>query len=176
MIDHGAMFDFYDGGGLDIAFLGLARPTGPENQRQQVRAKATGRAVFQHYAEFKKVFHGLLHAGADVRIEDGKVRIVKEGSTKRFVENVEHITSAAGTTPRPTSRFINNRAAVSLAKRRLHSPSWAGMIWRGVLAQMDFVTEIADCLTDGRGYLSRFGNGLEEIMPGREVLIFVKEV
>ncbi len=146
MIDHGAMFDFYDGGGLDIAFLGLAQTDRAGNINvSKFGQRLTGPGGFINITQNSKkvVFMGSFTAGADVRIEDGKVRIVKEGQHKKFVENVEHITFSgryAAQTNQPVY-YITERAVFTLQNGTVTLTELAPGIdlERDVLAQMDFV-------------------------------------
>ena len=85
IIDQPSQFDFYDGGGLDVAVLGLAQADARgQPQRQQVRAAAgRRRRLHQHQPERRAtvVFVGTFTAcDLQVRVADGKVHIDSEGS------------------------------------------------------------------------------------------------
>jgi propionate CoA-transferase len=96
LLDHTSAFDFIDGGGLDIAFLGMAQA----DKHGNVNASKFGKRImgcggFINISQNsrKVVFVGTFRAGGlEVAMDDGVLEIRKEGKNKKFLNEVEQIT------------------------------------------------------------------------------------
>lgn len=153
MIDQPSMFDFYDGGGLDVASLSFAEVDAEGNVNVHAfEGRVRGPGGFPNIsARTRKIcFVGTLTTqGLQVAIDDA-VRIVREGGLHKFVPHVREI-SFNGQLARQRGqqvRYVTERAVFALADDGLLLTEVAPGIdvERDVLAQMGFRPRVADRL------------------------------
>jgi propionate CoA-transferase len=99
VVDQPAQFDFYEGGGIDMAFLGLAELDQHGNVNVSKfgsgeHALIAGVGGFINITQSARtlVFMGTLTAnGLEVATGDGRLSIVREGSLRKVVREVSHL-------------------------------------------------------------------------------------
>lgn len=99
VVDQPAQFDFYEGGGIDLAILGLAELDGHGNVNVSKFGEGEGALIagvggFINITQSARavVFMGTLTAGGlEVRAGDGQLQIVREGRVKKIVPGVSHL-------------------------------------------------------------------------------------
>ncbi len=95
MIDHSSMFDYYEGGGLDAAFVGLAQVDCKGNVNvSRFGNKVAGPGGFINITQNSKkiIFCGMFTTGSKEQAANGALRIIREGTGRKFVREVDQVT------------------------------------------------------------------------------------
>jgi propionate CoA-transferase len=154
VVDQPYQFDFYDGGGLDIAFLSFAEvdPAGNINiSRFGDRIVGIGGFVNISQNARKAVFSGTFTAGGlKLGFANGEVQILAEGRSPKFVRAIEQICYNATFAEEQgrTALFVTERAVLRAVEGVLEVVEIAPGIdlERDVLARMEFAPRVSPAL------------------------------
>lgn len=154
LIDQTLQFNFYDGGGLDAAFLGMAQV----DRFGNVNSSKTGRmlsgcggAINISQNAKKVVFCGTFTAkGLKETVGGGTLTIQQEGSIQKFVMDADQITFSGkyALETRQPVLYVTERAVFELTAQgvRLTEIAPGVDLQRDILDQMGFRPLIADDL------------------------------
>ena len=146
IVHQNQQFDFYDGGGLDIAVLGMAEADADGNVNvSRFGTKLAGAGGFINISQNarKVVFAGTFTAGGlELAVQDGLLRILHEGRAQKFGKAVQQITfsgKVAAAAGKPVL-YITERCVFRLTGAGLELAEVApGInIERDILAHMRF--------------------------------------
>ena len=150
VIDQPSQFDFYDGGGMDIAILGAAEVDAEGSVNVSMMAgRFAGVGGFVNIAQSAKrlVFCCTLTAG-DLAVEmaDGGLRILREGKHAKFVQRVQQVCFHGPTAVREGRQvlYVTERAVFELTPQ---GPALVELapgidLQRDVLDRMEFAPVI----------------------------------
>ncbi len=151
MLDAPTQFDFYSGGGLDVAFLGFGELDEQGNVNvSRLGGLTVGPGGFIDIAQNarKVVFCGTFSAkGVKLSTGDGKLTVLAQGSVKKLVRQVDQITfsGAQALRRRQEVLYLTERASFRLSQQGLEVFEIAPGVdlQRDVLDQMEFAPRIA---------------------------------
>lgn len=119
LVEMNEMFDFYDGGGLDMCFLGAAQisPQGDVNVSRMSAEKLIGPGGFIDISQSTRNISFLCTftaKGLDIDCDgaEGKITIIKDGKIKKFVNQVHERTFSGREAVRRGQKvyFVTERA------------------------------------------------------------------
>jgi propionate CoA-transferase len=151
IIDQPSQFDFYDGGGIDIAILGAVEVDAEGSVNVATFAgRFAGVGGFVNISQCARriVFCLTMRAG-DLRVaeEDGRLTIVTEGKHPKFVRQIQHVCFHGPTALKQGQQvlYVTERAVFELTPKGLRLIELADGIdlQRQVLEQMEFIPEVA---------------------------------
>lgn len=166
ILDQPSQFDFYDGGGLDLACLGAAQVDARGNvNSSRFAGNLAGCGGFINISQNagKVLFCGTFTAvGLEITLQDKAIKIVREGRHHKFIERVEQITFSGLTAQKRKQKvlFITERAVMELGEQGL------------------VLTEIAPGIDLKKDILNRMGFTpiIQEPLKQMESKIFRKEL
>ena len=177
VIHQNQQFDFYDGGGLDLACLGMAQTDKAGNvnvSRFSNRLAGAGGFINISQSAKKIVFAGTFTSGGlKIAIEDGAMHVLHEGSNQKFMAAVEQITFS-GDYAADTGQSV-----LYVTERCVFQRTPAGMelieiapgidLERDILKQMGFVPVIRNVRPMDARIFRDAPMGLDHVLLGRNL-------
>jgi acyl CoA:acetate/3-ketoacid CoA transferase len=155
IVDSLAQMDFYSGGGLDIAFLGMAEMDGEGNVNvSRIDGAVNGPGGFIDISQNAKkvVFCGTFDGkGSRIDVADGRMHVARPGTLRKLVRRVAEVTFSGAQARERGQRvlYVTERATFALVPDGVELVEVApGVdVRRDVLEQMDFAPLVRDVKT-----------------------------
>lgn len=169
-------FDFYDGGGLDLAVLGIGEiDQYGNNNVTKFGPKVPGPGGFINISQNTKdiVFVGTFTIGSKAHVEDGKLVITDQGKGPKFIKQVEQVSFSGkyATENKQNILYVTERAVFDLyeGQVRLIEIAPGVDLQRDILDQMEFQPLISDDLKEMEaGIFQETWGGLKDILAAKK--------
>ena len=150
IVDDSYQFDFFHGGGLDIAFLGFAQIDRQGNvNASRFGSQITGCGGFIDISQHARrvVYCGSFAVKSRSQVKGGRLEVTEPGKKRKFVDQVQQVTSSGpyALKKRQEVLYVTERAVFELTPDgiRLTEIAPGVDLERDVLGMMDFVPEIS---------------------------------
>ncbi|MDD6188304.1 MAG: malonate decarboxylase subunit alpha [Clostridiales bacterium] len=144
MMDMARQFDFYEGGGLDLCFIGALEVDGYGNVNgHYTKGKLSGIGGFANISQTTKkvVFcFTFTSKGIDGSFDGKTVTITKEGQIRKFVENVGSFSFSV------KNAYANKQEILYVTERCVFRLGPNGLVLTEVAPGIDLQTQILDLL------------------------------
>lgn len=140
VVDQPSQFDFYDGGGLDIAVLGAVEVDAEGSVNvSQFAGRFAGVGGFVNIAQSARrvVFCCTFRAGDfEVEVNDGQLRIVREGQHAKFVKRVQQVCFHG------PSALANGQQVIFVTERAVFELTPQGLVLREIAPGVDLQRDV----------------------------------
>lgn len=144
ILDMNQQFDFYNGGGLDVCFLGMAQVTATGDVNvTRVGPALKGPGGFIDISQSTKrvnLVGTFTTGGLEIAVEGGKLVIKKEGSIRKFVKSIPEITFSG------SNAVSRNQLVHYITERCVFTLTPEGLELIEIAPGIDLQTQILDLM------------------------------